>query len=334
MTQGSPLLQLLALLALSTAWLLLLLRITGSLSHNAGTTVDYLEKELNQLATEFDQLLQLMNAEFNSQITDSKAELNQLKSVLQDAIGKLIHSFTTLESTTRRQQELALALTKKNQGEIDAHGNETLSFDKFLAETKGTLTVFVENTVENSKFGMELVGKMDDIARNVNLILDILGELESIASQTNLLALNAAIEAARAGEAGRGFAVVADEVRNLSIRSNGFSQQIRTQMGVVTGAVTEAENVISVIASKDMNFALHSKQNVDSMIQHIEGINAAMLVAADELSASAGTVEENVRAAVTSLQFQDMANQLLGHTGNRLDVIDNILSGITAIDSA
>ena len=331
--QGNFTLQCLVLAGLSIGWLVLVRHILGGIMQTATTSYSRLELELNQLATEFDSLVQLMHEEFNSQIVDSKLELGQLKSVLHDAIGKLINSFTSLEAITRRQQELALALTKQEIAEHHDASKVKLSFDMFLTEISDTLNFFVENTVENSKLGMSLVEKMDEISNDIKNILSILGELESIASQTNLLALNAAIEAARAGEAGRGFAVVADEVRNLSVRSNQLSMQIREQMTHVTQSVSVAENVISEISSKDMNVALRSKQNVDDMVHEIELMNESMMATADELSASAGVVEQDVRAAVTSLQFQDMADQLIGHTGRRLEVIDNVLTGIVAIDN-
>jgi methyl-accepting chemotaxis protein len=332
-TQGQIFMQILAMLGLSASLIMMFARVSANAAGTNKETVARMENELDQLSADFDVLMQMMNEEFNSQISHSKSELVQLQSVLHDAIEKLINSFTSLESIARRQQHLALSLAHDKTAETSQDGSKSLSFETFLSETTETLGFFVDNTVQNSRLAMALVDKMGDIASNVNHILSILGELESIASQTNLLALNAAIEAARAGEAGRGFAVVADEVRNLSVRSNEFSLQIRKQMNGVTQSVGEAEQVIREISSKDMNIALQSKQNIGTMIQQIEVINANIASTANELSVTTVTMNENVHTAVTSLQFQDMANQLVTHANHRLDAMDSILSGIMAIDN-
>lgn len=238
-------------------------------------------------------------------------EAGQVKTIVSDAISRLVTSFTGLENQTRRQQELAMQLVNQNRGEMLDGSNQSVDFESFVHEISHTLTIFVETTIDNSKIGMELVGMMDDIVNRVQSIVSVLGELEAIAKQTNLLALNAAIEAARAGEAGRGFAVVADEVRNLSMRSTQFSNQIRTYMEGVDTSVRTAEQSINSMASKDMQIALNSKQKVESMLEAIQGINKDMTQIAGQLSDIAGQVEADVRSSITSLQFQDLANQLL-----------------------
>ncbi|MCX7627580.1 MAG: methyl-accepting chemotaxis protein [Methylophilaceae bacterium] len=323
-------LQLTVVAVISCGWALFAVYLANKSTQAKEEGVKRMESELNALASDFDGLLQAMEEEFKLQIQSSKGELSQLQSVLQDAIAKLITSFTGLESIIRHQQELALALAKNS---ISSEDQERLSFEQFLNETAKALSMFVDNTVENSKLGMELVNKMDQISHHVQHILGILNELEAIAKQTNLLALNAAIEAARAGEAGRGFAVVADEGRDLSVRSNQFSMEIRDQMDNVKQAVEGAEQTIHEVSSKDMNFALQSKKNVDSMITEIGKLNTLMRTTIHELSLAADEAKGNVQSAVTSMQFQDMAHQLVNHATRRLDVIETILNGISVIDN-
>lgn len=305
-----------------------------------------IDQEISSLADSFDGLLNILHEEFNGQINSTQDELQQLRTLLEDAIQKLIDSFTGLESTTRVQHGLVLQLTNvggenNHDGETDPDhrtGAETpqqtkVTLEKFLADTSTTLGMFVENTIQGSKLGMELVVKMDDISNQISKINQILTEVEGIASQTNLLALNAAIEAARAGESGRGFAVVADEVRKLSLRSSEFSTEIRNHMSDVNQSVNQAEHVIKQMSSKDMNFALQSKMNVEGMITHIQDINRTTITVTEKLGLTTNEVENNVHTAITTLQFQDLATQLVGHAGRRMEIIRSILEGIANIEA-
>lgn len=190
-----------------------------------------------------------------------------------------------------------------------------------LNETAETLKMLVGSIVNNSKAGVELIEKMEMVSEQVKGILDVLGEIDAISKQTNLLSLNAAIEAARAGESGRGFAVVADEVRKLSDRAAHFSNQIRSSINQVNADVEEAEYFIGKMASLDMGFALESKAKLDNSLMKVQKINHCMSQAVVKQNEITARVDQVVGSAVTSLQFQDIAGQLLGHSRLRLDTL-------------
>lgn len=261
-----------------------------------------------------DEISALMNglaSESRIHCDNSIADLDRVKVLLQQAIDQLIASFGTMNRHIQAQRDLALSIVSGMAGQTGAEGDG--SFSQFVLDTSKTLEAFVDNTVSTSKVAMGLVETMDVISGEVNAILSILGEIESIAKQTNLLALNAAIEAARAGEAGRGFAVVADEVRALSQRTNQFSNEIRSHMDGVHGSLAKAHESIYAVASMDMNYALTSKKQVQDTMARIEHINSEMAAAARAIDEHAGQVGQEVNAAVTALQFQDMTSQLVSH---------------------
>ena len=277
-----------------------------------------------QLLSETGAALVRCSQEFGGQFDATRGELQRAQQLFAEAIAKLIESFHSMSDQSRRQQELGLLVISQGSS-VQGNGSD---FHSFTRQTSETLSIFVDSVVDNSKTAMQLVEMTDRISGQVREILGMLGEIEGISKQTNLLALNAAIEAARAGEAGRGFAVVADEVRDLSGRTAHFSRQIRDRVGSVQKSIGDAETAITKMAAQDMTFALTSKQNVDKAMAHIEEMNGSTTKTVAELQHIAESMEQNVNQAVMSLQFQDMVTQLINHVSKRLDELHDITRDI------
>lgn len=258
--------------------------------------------------------------EIARQLKEIRGEIARAKGIFDDAIETLVGSFQGMNSQLQRQQQLGMQIVS---GGVESGSMN--DFQHFATKTSETLRQFVDSVVENSRLAMSLVEMTDRISAQMAEVRGTLGQIEGISKQTNLLALNAAIEAARAGEAGRGFAVVADEVRDLSGRTSQFSQQIRDSLIGMQSSIEATELAINQMAAQDMTFALTSKSDVELAMSGINDLNRQTGDTVAELSLIGEQVEQTINQAVMSLQFQDMVTQLLTHVGRRLDVLDEIL---------
>ncbi len=260
--------------------------------------------------------------------------IGRVKSLVADAVVSLEGAFRSLHEHTEGQARLVGELVSSVQdATVGGEEDERLSVQAFAAETSEVLQYLVDLLVQVSKQSIEVVYRIDDMVREMDAIFGLVDEVKVIASQTNLLALNAAIEAARAGEHGRGFAVVADEVRNLSQHSHRFNEQIREAVHKTRESVDAVKGIIGEVASRDMNVAIAAKDRVDRMLAQIEALNRAMGEGLERVGGINEGIREQVGVAVRALQFEDIARQALEHGERRLrrlEALERVLAELPA----
>jgi methyl-accepting chemotaxis protein len=125
--------------------------------------------------------------------------------------------------------------------------------------------------------------------------------------------------------------VVAEEVRLLSDRTSQFSQQIRGEMESVHRAIQDAEAIIDNMAVREVKSALEARTQAEGTLQGIQSVNTAISASVSDMSQIAGEVAANVNTAVSTLQFQDVASQLLGHTRKRVEQAEALARELGAL---
>ena len=240
-----------------------------------------------------------------------EASLLQIQTVVKDATAKLGDSFKSVDVESQSQAKMINFLVDEHQGDDES---KDFNMRVFVRETDQMLKKFVEQLISTSENSMLMVHTIDDIAKHMDKAFHLLDDVRDIADQTNLLALNAAIEAARAGEAGRGFAVVADEVRSLSQNSNRFSDEIRAVVQKAKTDTESARTVIKDMASKDMTDNMKAKAHVEDMLKGIDNYDVMVSGELSKISDVTDRISASVNLAVRSLQFEDVVSQVADYS--------------------
>ncbi|AJQ97108.1 methyl-accepting chemotaxis protein [Gynuella sunshinyii] len=150
-------------------------------------------------------------------------------------------------------------------------------------------------------------------------------QVGAIAEQTNLLALNAAIEAARAGEAGRGFAVVADEVRKLSTLSSETGREMTVKVNTINDAISKAFQVAEQATVEDGEVLTRSEATVGEVITTFTNIVETLKHSTETMQQESQGIREEIEDMLIALQFQDRTSQILNQVCDNLENLEQAL---------
>lgn len=287
------------------------------------------EAALGDYLSVFDNAFELVAEQFG----EIRGDLEQAKDILSSATSKLSESFTGLESESADQQKKLQTLVEELVAAANGteHQEQTAGIQRYSQQSDEIVQGYV-NTISNMKSNSSTISiTFAEMITQVDNVVALLNDVNEITGQTNLLALNAAIEAARAGEAGRGFAVVADEVRNLSQRTNQFSDQIRGLVTQTQDSINEVSVHVTQMAETDLDVAHSAQSQVNDMWGEMRSLNENVTVQAGTISQLSNSIATHVQTGVLSLQFEDMAGQLVDHIAKRSSELEGFINYLVAL---
>ncbi|WRC41847.1 methyl-accepting chemotaxis protein TlpB [Helicobacter pylori] len=181
--------------------------------------------------------------------TSNKTSMDELVQIAQETQKSMKNSSTTLNSVKNKATDVASMMNTSIE-QSQGLRKRLIETQGLVKESKDAIGDLFSQIIESAHTEEELSSKVEQLSRNADDVKSILDIINDIADQTNLLALNAAIEAARAGEHGRGFAVVADEVRNLAGRTQKSLAEINSTIMVIVQEINAVSSQMNLNSQK------------------------------------------------------------------------------------
>ncbi len=259
--------------------------------------------------------------------TSNKTSMDKLVQIAQETQKSMKDSSTTLNSVKNKATDIA--------GMMNISIEQSQGLRKRLIETQGLVKeskdaigdLFSQIT-ESAHTEEELSSKVEQLSRNADDVKSILDIINDIADQTNLLALNAAIEAARAGEHGRGFAVVADEVRNLAGRTQKSLAEINSTIMVIVQEINDVSSQMNLNSQKMERLSDMSKsvqETYEKMSSNLSSVVLDSNQSMDDYAKSGHQIEAMVSDFV---EVEKVASKTLADSSDILNIATHV-SGTT-----
>ena len=287
--------------------------------------------ELRDLVDQFNRFVEKLHKSFAT-ISDDVGELNtvseKLASTSQLNLERISNQAQAISSTRNSVDELVRSV-EEVAGFASSASDQTQDAAKFAQSGQATVNnnvATIRELVAEIESTAQLVNQFEEFSAKVGGLLDT---IQNVAEQTNLLALNAAIEAARAGEHGRGFAVVADEVRGLAVRTHKATEEIQSvisELSKVSGSAVSSMELSVAKAHDGVHATTESGEILTKIldnVQQISALNEQIAAATYEQSTTFNEVTEHMTA------MHRNAEQVMEST----DQLDNVSRDIQKVSN-
>ncbi|WRB63012.1 methyl-accepting chemotaxis protein TlpB [Helicobacter pylori] len=255
--------------------------------------------------------------------TLNKTSMDKLIQITQETQKSMKNSSTTLNSVKNKATDIA-GMMNASIEQSQGLRKRLIETQAFVKESKDAIGDLFSQITESAHTEEELSSQVEQLSRNADDVKSILDIINDIADQTNLLALNAAIEAARAGEHGRGFAVVADEVRNLAGRTQKSLAEINSTIMVIVQEINTVSSQMNLNSQKMERLSDMSKsvqETYEKMSFNLSSVVSDSNQSMDDYAKSGHQIEAMVSDFV---EVEKVASKTLADSSDILNIVTHV----------